>query len=156
MNDLINSIEKLSSDEVLAVAQNLVLQITQKATPSEREGELPKPFIDKPNENILEIEQLARLILLTAVSDPENAEGVRSTIEDAGRKELILEGTETVVLATLGFFALNLLAQGKSSEHPTIKIKEDGGKTTVVIEGRVSYEISPSLGQLLKAYFGRE
>jgi hypothetical protein len=156
MRDLTKSIEELRLEEALKAAQNLALQITQNATPSEREEELPKPFIDKPNEKIYEIEQLARLILLTAASDPENAEGVRSTIEDAGRKELVLEGTEIVVLATLGFFALNLLAQGKSSEHPTIKIKEEGGKTTVVIERRVSYEISPSLGQLLKAYFGRE
>ena len=156
MSDLTNSIEELPREEALKAAQNLALKITQNATPSEREEELPKPFIDKLNENIQEIEQLARLVLLTAAADPEKAGAVRSTIEDARKKGSILEGTEIVVLATLGLFALNLLAREKSSERRTIKIKEDDSKTSVVIGDQVSYEISPSLGQLLKSYFGRQ
>jgi hypothetical protein len=156
MSDLTNSIEELTREQALKAAQNLVLQITQKATPSEREEELPKPFIDAPNENIQAIGQLARLVLLTAAADPENAEAVRSVTKAAGRKELILEDTEIVVLATLGLFALNLLAKGKSFERHTIKIEEDGGKTTFVIEDHVSYRISPSLGRLLKSYFLEE
>jgi hypothetical protein len=155
MSDLTNSIEGLPLEQALEAAQNLTLEIIQNASPSEREEELPKPFIDKPNENTQEIEQLARLVLLTAAADSENAEAVRSAIKAAGRKELILEGTEIVVLATLGLFALNLLVKGKSFERRTIKIEGDGGKTTFVIEDRVSYGISPSLGKLLKSYFGR-
>jgi hypothetical protein len=155
MSDLTKSIEKLSREEALEAAQNLALEVTQHASPSERKDELPKPFIDKPNENIEEIEQLARLILLTAAADPEKVEAVTSVIEGPGRKELILEGTEIVVLGTLGLFALSLLAKGKSSEGRTIKIKEGDGKTTFVIENQVSYGISRTLGELLKSYFGR-
>lgn len=156
MSDLTNSIETLSRAEALEAAQNLALQITQNASPSAREEELSKPFIDKPNENIQEIEQLAQLILLTAAADPDNAEAVRSAIEGAGGKQLILGGTEIVVLATLGLFALNLLVtEQKSWKGQTIKIEEEAGKATFIIENQVSYGISPSLGQLLKSYFGR-
>lgn len=156
MSDLANSIEKLSREEALEAAQNLALQISQNASPNEREEELLKPFIEKPYENIQEIEQLARLVLLTAAADSENEEAVRSAIQGAGRKQLILGGAEIVMLATLGLFALNLLVtKGKSSERRTVKIEEEDGKTTFVIENEVSYGISPSLGQLLKSYFGR-
>lgn len=154
MSDLTNSIERLSREEALEAGHNLALQITRHASPSEREEELPKPFIDKPDENIQEIEQLARLILLTAAGDAETSEAVRSVIEEARRKQVIPEGAETIVLATLGFFALNILAKGKSSQERTIKIKEDDGKTSFVIEDQVSYGISRSLGELLKSYFG--
>jgi hypothetical protein len=55
MNDLTNWIEKLSREETLKAAQNLTLQITQNASRDDREEELPKPFIDKPSENLQEI-----------------------------------------------------------------------------------------------------
>jgi hypothetical protein len=156
MSDLVNSIEKLSREETLEAAQNLALQISPNASPNEREEELLKSFIEKPYENIQEIEQLARLVLLTAAADSENEEAVRSAIRGAGRKQLILGGAEIVVLATLALFALNLLVtKGKSSERRSVKIEEEDGKTTFVIENEVSYGISPSLGQLLKSYFGR-
>ncbi|MDQ1638774.1 MAG: hypothetical protein QOF62_2113 [Pyrinomonadaceae bacterium] len=156
MSDLANSIEKLAREETLEAAQNLALQISQNASPGEPEEELLKPFIEKPYEHIQEIEQLARLVLLTAAADSENEEAVRSAIQGAGRKQLILGGAEIVALATLGLFALNLLVtKGKSSERHTVKIDEQDGKTTFVIENEVSYGISPSLGQLLKSYFGR-
>ena len=156
MSDLTNSLEKLSREEALEAAQNLVLRVTQNASRSEREDELPKPFIDKPNENIGEIEQLARLILVTAAADPERVEAVTSLIEGAGRKEVVLEGTEIVVLATLGLFALDLLLRkGESSDRHTIEIEEQDGNTILVIESGISYGVSPSLGQLLKSYFER-
>jgi hypothetical protein len=155
MSDLTNSIEGLSREETLDAAQNLALQITQDALPDEREEELPKPFIDKPNDNTEDIEQLARLILLTGAANSEKAQTVRSAIQLSAGRELIPDGTEIVVLATLGLFALKLLTKRKSSEGLTIKIKEDGDKTNFVIENQVSYGISPSLGQLLKSYFAR-
>jgi hypothetical protein len=155
MSDLINSVEGLSREETLEAAQNLALQITQHASSGEREEELPKPFIDKPSENTEDIEQLARLILLTGAANSEKAETVRSAIEFSDGRELIPDGTEIVVLATLGLFTLNLLTKRKSSEALTIKIKEDGDKTNFIIENQVSYRISPSLGQLLKSYFAR-
>ena len=79
MSDLTKLIEKLSRDEVLEAAQNLTLRITQNASKAERE-ELPKPFIDRPNENAQEIEKLARLILLTAAANSETAEDVGGAI----------------------------------------------------------------------------
>ena len=157
MSDLTNLIEKLSREEALEAAHNLALQITQNASSSAREEELSKPFIDKPDENIQEIEQLARLILLTAVGDAKNAETVRSAIREACRKQVILDGTETVVLATLGLFTLNLLITREGSpERGRIKIKDDTGRATFVIENQVSYGISSSLAKVLRSYFGRE
>src|SRR5438067_11639255 len=156
MSDLTNSIEGLSREETLEAAHNLALEITQKASSAEREEELPKPFIDKPDENIQEIEQLARLILLAAAGDAKNAETVRSAIREACRKQVILDGTETVVLATLGLFALSLLITREGSpERGRIKIEDDTGRATFVIENQVSYGISPSLGKVLRSYFVR-
>jgi len=155
MNDLTKLIEKLSRDEVLEVAQNLTLRITQNASKAEREEELPKPFIDRVNENAKETEELARLILLTAAANSERAEDVGWAIAAAGRKELTDGGAEIVVLATLGAFALNLLVtKGDSSDRHAIRIEEEGGRTTFVIANQISYGISRSLGQFLKSYFG--
>ena len=95
-------------------------------------------------------------MLLTAAANPENEEVVRSAIAGAGRKQIILGGSEIIALATLGLLALNLLlTKGKSSERQTIKIEEKDGKNTFMVENQVSYGISASLGQLLKSYFGR-
>lgn len=118
MNDLVNWIEKLSRAETLIAAQNLTLQITKDASRHERDEELPKPFIDKPSENVQEIEQLARLILLTGAVSPENLEAVRSIIQEVFETEASLEGTEIIVLATLGLFALSLLAPKREYAEP--------------------------------------
>ncbi|MGB9178454.1 MAG: hypothetical protein WCB68_04330 [Pyrinomonadaceae bacterium] len=156
MSDLTKSIETLTREEALEAAQNLALRISKDESPGDREEAVLKPLIEKPFENIQEIEQLARLVLLTAAANPENDEVVRSAIAGAGRKQFILGGAEIVVLATVGLFALNLLVtKGKASEHETIKIEEADGKTTITVENQVSYGISQSLGQVLKSYFGR-
>jgi hypothetical protein len=91
MNDLTNWIYKLSREETLEAAQNLTLQITRNASRDEREEELPKPFIHQPSENVQEIEQLARLILLAGAVSSQNVEVVRSVIQRAYGKQLILE-----------------------------------------------------------------
>jgi len=156
MSELSRSIEKLSRGKALVAAQNLTLSITQNASKAEREEELPKPFIDNPNEKVREIEELARLILLTAAANSENTEAVQWAIETADRKESTDRGAEIVVLATLGLFALSLLVTNRdSSERRTIVIEKDDGRTNFVIENQVSHEISRSLGQLLTSYFGR-
>jgi hypothetical protein len=155
MSDLSKLIEKLSREEALVAAQNLTLLVTQNASKAEREEELPKPFIDKPNENVREIDELARLILLTGAANSESAEAVRRAIEESSRKELTDGGAEIVVLATLGVFALNLLVKKHSSERPAIKFEEQDGQTSFVIENQISYGISRSLGQFLNSYFGR-
>src|SRR5690242_18476810 len=122
MNDLINRIEKPSREKTLIAAQNLTLQITQNASGHEREEELPRPFIDKPSGNVQQIEQLARLILLAGAVTGES-EAVRSAIQRVSEKETSLEGTEIVILATLGLFALSLMiAKPESKKAHTVKI----------------------------------
>jgi hypothetical protein len=88
MSDLSKLIEKLSRGEALDAAQNLTLWITQNASKAEREEELPRPFIDNPNEKVQEIEESARLILLTAAANSESTEAVGWAVEAAGRREL--------------------------------------------------------------------
>jgi hypothetical protein len=93
--------------------------------------------------------------LLAGAASSESIEAVRSAILGVYEKEASLDGTEIVVLATLGLFALNLLVPKPESTKPqTIKIDEEDHKTTFVMEDSFSYEISPSLGQVLKTYFG--
>lgn len=156
MNDLTKQIESLTFEEVLETAQHLALKISEGQPTGEREKQFLKPFLDQPYSNIEEIEQLSRLLLLAAATIEGYEEDVKSAIEGAGRKQLILGGTEIVALATMGLVALHtLLTKGKSGEDEAITIEEKDGKTTISIKRRTTYGISDSLGKILKGYFSK-
>src|SRR5262245_46802620 len=130
MNDLANLIEKLSRGATLIAAQNLTLQITHNASRQQREEELPKPFIDRLSGNAHEIEELARLILLAGAVSSESDEAVRSAIRNVDDQNAKPDGTEAVVLATLGLFALRLLiSKSEATEDQIIRIEDKDQKT---------------------------
>jgi hypothetical protein len=155
MNDLTNRIEKRSRGATLIAAQNLTLQITNNASRQQREKELPKPFIDRLSGNAHEIEELSRIILLAGAVSSERVEAVRSAIRNVNDQNAKPDGTEAVVLATLGLLALRLLiSKSEATEDQIIRIEDEDQKTILLIEENFSYEISSSLGQMLKMYFG--
>lgn len=154
MNDLEKQINDLTREETLEAAQYLATKISGVHAPGERERELLQPFTDQPYANIEEIEQLARVLLLTAVNEDGYQDSVKVAIEGAGRKQLILGGAEIVALAGIGLIALHILmTKGKSAEEEAITIEEKDGRTTVSIKRKTNYGISGSLGKLLKSYF---
>jgi hypothetical protein len=154
MNQLVNQIESLSREEALEAAQHLGLLISEGRQAGEREEELLRDITNHPYANIEEIEQLSRILLLTAATLDGYEEAVRSAIDGAGRKQLILGGTEIVALAAIGLVALHILmTKGKSAEDEVINIKEEDGKTVVSIKRKTTYGISDSLGGILKSYF---
>ncbi len=156
MSDLEKQINDLTREEALEAAQYLATKISEGRAPEAREQELLRPITDHPYANIEEIEQLSRLLLLTAADTDGYQDAVKSAIEGAGRKQLILGGAEIVALATIGLVALHtLITKGKSEEEEAITIKEENGKTTVSIKRKTRYAISDSLGKLLKSYFGK-
>jgi hypothetical protein len=156
MEDIIKQINDLTREESLEAAQYLALTILEGKLAGEREKQFLQPFLEQPYANIEEIGQLARLLLLTAVLTDGYEEAVKSAIEGAGKKQLILGGTEIIALATIGLIALHtLLTRGKSGEDETIAIEEKDGKTTISIKRKTTYGISDSLGKMLKGYFSK-
>ncbi len=156
MNGLFTEIEGLTREEAFEATQYLALKVAEGQSAGEREKQFLKPFLDHPYANIEEIEQLSRLVLLTAAATDGYEEAVKSAIEGAGRKQLVLGGPEIVAIATIGLFALHtLLTKGKSSEDEAITIEEKDGKTSIVIKRKTTYGISDSLGKIIKGYFSK-
>lgn len=156
MSDLPKQIENLTREEALEAAQHLAMKISQGQAPGAREEEVLRPFTQHPYANIEEIEQLSRLLLLTAANVDGYEDAVKVAIEGTGRKQFILGGAEIVALATIGLIALHvLITKGKSGEDEAITIEEKDGKTTVSIKRKTRYGISDSLGTLLKNYLSK-
>lgn len=156
MNDLFKQIEGLTREEALEAAQHIALKISEGQSAGDREKQFLKPFLDQPYANIEEIEQLSRLVLLTAATNEDYEEDVKSAIRGAGRKQLILGGGEIVAIATIGLVALHmLLTKGKSGEEEVFEIEEKDGKTTISIKRKTTYGISGSLGAMIKGYFSK-
>jgi len=156
MNDLIKTIENLSREEALEAAQYLALRISEGRSPGEREKQFLTPFLEQPYANIEEIEEISRLVLVAAATTEEYQGPLKSAIEGAGRKQLILGGAEIVALATIGLVALHmLLTNGKSDEDEVFTIEKENGRTSISIRRKTTYGISDSLGKILKGYFSK-
>jgi len=151
MDDLIREIENLSREQALEAAGFVSDQVTIDAETDGNEAEALEPLTDQPYQNIEEIEQLARLLLITAALTPEYQETVRRAIEGAGEKQFILGGAEIVALAVLTVGALHVLvSEGKESEEEVITIESEGDKTTTTIHRTTKYGISGRLGSMLR------
>lgn len=156
MNDLFKQIEDLTREEALEAAQHIALKISEGKSAGDREQQFLKPFLDQPYANIEEIEQLSRLVLLTAATNEDYEEDVKSAIRGAGRKQLILGGGEIIAIASISLVALHmLLTKGKSSEEEVFEIEEKDGRTTITINRKTTYGISGSLGTMIKGYFSK-
>jgi hypothetical protein len=154
MNDLIQRIQELSREEALEAAGFVGKELTSASSPSETEKDLLKPLTIQPYQNIEELEQLARLMLITGASMPEFQETIRKAVEGAGQKQFILGGAEIVVLSVLALGALHVIvSKGRESEEEVIKIEEKDGKTSITIRKKVRYGIGTKLGSILKDYF---
>ena len=153
MNDLISKIEGLTREQALEASGFLSRQLAQDSGAGEAERELLAPLTAQPYRNIEEIEQLARVVLMSAALTPEYEEAVRKAVEGAGRKQYIFSGGEIVTLAAICLYALQVvITKGKTGEKETIRLKDKDGKTSTVIRKEVTYGIGPGLAAILKTY----
>jgi len=77
-----------------------------------------KIISDQPYQHLEEIEQMARLLLMEAATTGGYQGYVRSAVEGAGKKQVILGGMEIVALAAISLGALHvILSKGKTSER---------------------------------------
>jgi hypothetical protein len=153
MSDLATRIERLSREEALEAAQYVSRRVAGGEA-GEAERVALGPIVNAPLRDVPVVEELARLVLLSAAADPELRGTVESAIEGAGRKNLILGGPEIVALAGIGLLALNtLLARGRTSEEESVEITEENGKRTIKIDRQVRYGVSGRLGEILSSYF---
>lgn len=153
MRDLIQLIDQLSREEALEAANFLGDVITLEVGTGDVEAGALKPLTDQPYQSIEAIEQLARLLLITAATIPEYEDDVRKAIEGAGRKQFILSGTEIVALSIVALGALHvLISKGKTGVKRGIKISGEGDRATVEIQEEVHYGISSQLATILRSY----
>jgi hypothetical protein len=155
MSDLVEKIQTLSREEALEAAGYVcdALGIDLDKTGAERTA--LESLTAQPFQSIQEIEQLARLVLMTAALTPEHEDAVRKAIEGSGQKQFILGGAEIVMLGALALGTLHIMvSKGKEREEETISIKKVGDETTTTICKTVQYGITGKLAGILGSYFG--
>src|SRR5579884_1444307 len=101
MSDLIQQIENLSREQALEASSFVSEALVMNTEGGDTEKTILKPLIDKPYQNIEEIEQLSRLVLISAALTPEYENTVRKAVEGAGKKNFIMGGAEIIVLAVI-------------------------------------------------------
>lgn len=153
MNDpttiLLGEIEALDDASVAEAAQLLSATLGADA-PSDI---LDRDFKDHPIEHRANIVDLSRLLLMAAATDPDTQPLVSESIAGTGRKNLVLGGTELVVIAGLAVNALQIcLSKGRTSkvEEITIEQREDG-TSVASIRSKVTYGVSARLATLIRA-----
>ena len=154
MSNLFDDIQNLSREEVLEAVGYLGKSLGISAEEHPREQELLQPLTQQPYANIGDLEQLARLALISAASDPSREQDVRKAIEGAGSKQFILGGAEIVALSVVALFALQVVvSRGKTGEQKEIEIVEEKGKRTIRIREKVTLGISDQLAGVLDKVF---
>ena len=152
MGNLIEDINGLSREAALEAVGYLGKSLGISAEEHAKERELLEPLTGQPYANLADIEQLARITLIAAASDPSREASVRKAIEGAGKKQFILGGAEIVALSVVALYALQVvMARGKVSEEQEIEIVEEKGKKTIKIRKSGKFGISGKLAGVLGA-----
>jgi hypothetical protein len=155
MTDLVARIEGLSREEALEAAKYLSQSLGATPEKATTEKKALQSLTDHPFANVEDIEQLARLLLLSAAAVPECEDAVRKAVGGAGGKQFILGGAEIVVLSSLALYALQVvITKGKTLDEKVVTITEEKGKKIVEIRKTVRYGVSAKLSEILKGYFG--
>jgi hypothetical protein len=154
MNTLRERIEKLNREQAIEAAQFLSRSLTHGQSAGEAENAALTPIKAQPFKYLEEVEQLARIILLSAAATPECEKEVEKALAGTGQKQIILGGLEIVALAGIGLVALHvIITHGKSKEFVNTEIVSNDG-TKLKTSKTTEYGISSSLGDILKNYFG--
>jgi hypothetical protein len=157
MNNLEAKIAELSREEALEAARYLSQSLGATTDKAETEKKALQSLTAQPYANVADIEQLARLLLLSAAATPEYEGAVQKAIKGAGEKQFILGGAEIVALASLALYALHLvITKGKTLDEQVVRITEEKGESRIEIRKTVRYGISARVSDILKGYFGMQ
>jgi hypothetical protein len=152
VNTLSERIEKLNREQAIEAAQFLSRSLAHGQ--SAVEDSALTPIKAQPFKYLEEVEQLARIILLSAAANPEYEAEVEKALAGTGQKQIILGGMEIIALAGIGLVALHVIVTGgKSKETIDTEIVSADG-TKLKTSQTTSYGISSRLGDVLKNYFG--
>lgn len=155
MNELIQQIKNMSRQEVLEAASFAGDAIITDSGGVAIDRALLKPLTDQPFENLEDIEQLARITLITAALTQDYEDKVRDAITGAGSKNFVLGPAEVVALVIVAIEALRLvITKGEIARKKEIVVTREGGKETVKITEEVQLGLSPQLGSILRAAVG--
>jgi hypothetical protein len=124
MDPLFDRISALTREEAMEAA--VALQDSFGNT-TDGDTEYVADVKPSPNAHLSEVEDLARMVLLTGAVDPSLRPSVEGAVDAVGRRAFIFGGAEIVALATPGVFLFtSLQSGGKASEKEQNEIKPDG------------------------------
>lgn len=126
MTQLHEQIDQLSSEELIE-ATNFVLVNLGDDIP-EFDTNIVQPYLDHPLEQLNEISNVCKIILLNAGAHPEFKELVSDAIANTGKKNFVLSGEQiTTIILSLGVLAYLWPAK---SEEVKITYDKKGRKVT--------------------------
>lgn len=121
---LLNQIQSLTRPQVLEAANSFANLITAELVDQETES-IADMIKDNPARHLDEVEELSRILLINASEDDEYKELVKEVVDNVGKKQAVLGGTEIIALALIGVAALRIIKNPKKKEEITVK-KPDG------------------------------
>jgi hypothetical protein len=144
-DELIERIASLTREEAMEAA--LALDDALRQDTSEPGSPYVAEVNDKPYEHLAEIEDLSRLVLVAAASQPESRADLEEALDAVGQRAFIFGGAEIVALAGLGVFVFSIIkSRGIASEEEEVEIHED----KVVVRRKTVYVAgSGVMGKLL-------
>jgi hypothetical protein len=122
---IIEQITSLSREDAMEAA--LALRDTFDA----EEGNSDAPYVaavaESPHGHVVEVDALARLVLLAGAADPALRSDVEEALAKVGQTAFILGGAEIVALAALGAYVFTSVQSGGIASRTTqVEVKKDG------------------------------
>lgn len=154
-DDLLEKVSGLTREEVLEAALAVGEQLgTKEVSGEESEGFLAEAE-GQPYAVLEEVEQLARTALIAAALDPASREAVQEVVDRVGQKAFIFGGAEIVAAGIVALALLQAIqSKGRTSEEETLEVgHDDRGRPYVKHRRKITYGVSPRLGQLLSSIF---
>jgi hypothetical protein len=148
---IIQTINGLSRDQAIEAARLVSRSLVGDEPVDERHPAL-QAIRDHPHAHLPDLENLARLVLMSMASTIESAAEVERAIAGVGKKQLSLGGVEIVTLAALGVAALNIIVTGGHGQTPEIiKFLDREGKLYAEVEQiEEPIPITPELATILR------
>ena len=151
-------------DRVMALPRETVIEaarfVTADAAATASEADIERAgrwAEERPFAHVVDVEALARIVLcVRAASGPEGTAQVEKAVAGSGRQNLVLGGTEIVLLAALGVIALQVWKTGgKLVEEETTYGHDANGKPVVIVK-RIEKPlgISDALAAVIKPLLG--
>ncbi|MEU9047144.1 MULTISPECIES: hypothetical protein [unclassified Kitasatospora] len=150
--ELAASIAALNREEVFEAVLALGDLLTEDTPEQEALSDLMAEVERNPYAMLPDVEDLARILLLTAAGTEEWRTPVTDAVGSAGRKAFVFGGLEIVAVGALAVAGLAVvLARGKAEERTTMELDENG---KLRYEREVVYTSGSGLVRALAKFLG--